>query len=211
MDELLVDAPVRHSAHASEEAAWQAFEVDDDAGTIRRPRGFGFDPGGCGKGLAADMAAGLLAAYPRFLVSCGGDIRVGGPDAEKQPFEVFVEHPATGTRPHLFRIGRGGIATSGIGNRSWRRDDGSPTHHLLNPATGEPVWSGLIGATALAPTTLEAETLAKAALLSGPDGAREILSRYGGILVLDDGRVEAAGRSTFRVRVPAPEASGASA
>ena len=46
--------------------------------------------------------------------------------------------------------------------------------------------------TALAPTTLHAETLAKAALLSGADGARRVLARHGGLLIHDDGEVEAA-------------------
>ena len=41
-------------------------------------------------------------------------------------------------------------------------------------------------ATALAPTALDAEVRAKAALLSGPDGAGRWLS-HGGVLVLDDG------------------------
>ena len=46
MDELLTDAPGRASANASGDRAWKDFEVDDEAGTIRRPPGLGFDPGG---------------------------------------------------------------------------------------------------------------------------------------------------------------------
>ena len=47
----------------------------------------------------------------------------------------------------------------------------------------------MIGATALAPTATEADTLAKAALLSGPDGAARWLRRHGGLFILDDGTV----------------------
>ena len=47
--------------------------------------------------------------------------------------------------------------------------------------------------TALGPTTLEAETLAKAALLSGPAPRRAMLERFGGLLVHDDGEFELAG------------------
>ena len=43
-------------------------------------------------------------------------------------------------------------------------------------------------ATALAPTALEAEILAKTALLGGPDDGRFAL-RHGGVLVLDDASV----------------------
>jgi FAD:protein FMN transferase len=44
-----------------------------------------------------------------------------------------------------------------------------------------------VQATAVAPTALEAEVRAKAALLSGPAGAAAWLPD-GGVLVLDDGR-----------------------
>ena len=78
------------------------------------------------------------------------------------------------------------MATSGIGRRSWLGSDGRPAHHLLDPATGRPAFTGLVQATALAPTALEAEVLAKAALLAGPGAARGWLP-HGGALVADDG------------------------
>ena len=64
----------------------------------------------------------------------------------------------------------------------------APRHHLLDPATGAPAWTGVVSATALAPTAAEAEALAKAALLAGPRAGRALLARHGGgVLVLDDG------------------------
>jgi hypothetical protein len=39
-----------------------------------------------------------------------------------------------------------------------------------------------------APTALEAETLAKIALLRGPHAGRVALERYGGVLILDNGK-----------------------
>jgi thiamine biosynthesis lipoprotein ApbE len=64
------------------------------------------------------------------------------------------------------------------------------TGGLVDPSTGTPAWTGLVGATALAPRGLEADVLAKAAVLSGPAGAREMLRRHGGFLFHDDGRIE---------------------
>ena len=94
----------------------------------------------------------------------------------------------------------GGVATSGLARRVWR-SPGGVAHHLLDPATGEPAWTGLISATALAPTALHAETLAKAALLRGPAGARRLLGRRGGVLVHDDGTVERVGTDRPVVRL----------
>jgi thiamine biosynthesis lipoprotein len=191
----LAHAPARRPAAPDPAARWRAFAVDDARGVIRRPPGLRFDTGGTGKGLAADLAAVRLADHERWAIDCGGDLRVGGPYGAPaaEPFTVDIEHPLTGERAHSLRLRTGAVATSGLDIRLWRRPDGTPAHHLLDPFNGDPAWTGLVGATALAPTALEAEVLAKAALLSGPAGARRWLGRHGGLVVRDDGDVEPCG------------------
>ncbi len=191
--EALAAGPALRVARAHPDERWKAIEVDERRGTVRRPPGVGIDTGGTGKGLAADAVAHRLRSYTRYVVDCGGDIAVGGVGAQLEPFEIEVEHPLTGESVHAFRVCGGGIATSGLNVRIWRREDGSFAHHLLDPCSGEPVWSGLIGATALAPSALEAETLTKIALLSGPMGARRALAEHGGLIVHNDGDVELVG------------------
>ncbi len=171
-------------------------------------RGCGFDTGGAGKGLAADLVAAELRGYSRFIVDCGGDIRIGGADALVNPYEVFVEHPLTGERAHVLRLGIGGVATSGLNVRIWRDAEGRFAHHLLDPASGKPAWTGLVGVTALGDTAVEAETLSKAALLSGPERGREVLAEHGGLLVHDSGRVEPVGPLAVKPRVRLPEQAG---
>jgi thiamine biosynthesis lipoprotein len=200
--EALADAPGRRSAAPGQFPRWEECGVDVRRKVIHRPSGLKFDTGGTGKGLAADLVAESLQGYSRYLVSCGGDIRIGGREAAQLPFDVWVEHPVSGRRPHLFRLGTGGVATSGINVRAWRTPDGRVAHHLLDPSTGKPCWSGLIGATALGRTALEAETLAKAAVLSGPEGGRTILSRHGGLIVHESNRVEPVGSNRVRFRIP---------
>jgi FAD:protein FMN transferase len=202
--DALAAPPLRRPARPSPEARWRDFEVDDEAGEIVRPPGLMFDTGGTGKGLAADLLAASLRGYPRFIVDCGGDIRIGGADALVHPYEVFAEHPLTGERAHVLRLGSGGVATSGLNVRIWRDGDGRFAHHLLDPASGEPAWTGLIGATALGDTAVEAETLSKAALLSGPEAGRRLLADRGGLLVHDGGRVELVGPLAVapRIRIP---------
>ena len=90
LTEALQEAPARHPAAPNAEAAWRRFEVDDAAGEVVRPPGLRFDTGGTGKGLAADLLAASLRGYSRFIVDCGGDIRIGGADALVNPYEVFV-------------------------------------------------------------------------------------------------------------------------
>jgi thiamine biosynthesis lipoprotein len=204
--EALALAPTRRPARPNPERRWRRFEVDDDEGVVRRPPGLAFDTGGSGKGLAADLLAHGLAGYSRFVVDCGGDVRIGGFAAMALPFEVQIEHPLTGERAHTLPMGSGAIATSGLNVRVWRRDEGGYAHHLIDPSTGQPAWTGLVGATAVGDTALEAETTSKAALLSGPDRARELLARRGGLIVHDDGNVELIGplgaRPRFSITVP---------
>jgi thiamine biosynthesis lipoprotein len=199
----LADAPPRAAARPDPAARWRRVRVQ--ARRVERPPGIRLDTGGTGKGLAADvLARRLAAAEGRWAVDCGGDLRVGAPAAE--PFAVEVTHPLTGEVAHRLSLTAGAVATSGIDVRLWRGADGRPAHHLLDPATGAPAWTGLVGATALAPTALEAEVLAKAALLSGPAGAHRWLRRYGGLVVREDGDVELHGplrpRPVVRLRRP---------
>jgi thiamine biosynthesis lipoprotein len=196
-------APQRRPARPARSARWRMVAVDDDAGTIIRPPGVRLDLGGIGKGLAADLVAARLAGFrlTRFAIDCAGDVRVGGAEIADRPLAVDVQHPLTHEPVLALALGGGAIATSGLDARLWRRPDGRYAHHLLDPSTGRPAWTGLIGATALAPTAAEAETRAKAALLAGPAGAREHLDRHGGLIVADDGTATPIG--PLRPPVPA--------
>ena len=198
------DAP-RRAARPDPAARWRAISVDDAAGTISRPPGMRLDTGGTGKGHAADLAGGLLDGYAHWAVDCGGDVRMGGTAAAAR--RVDVECPFTGDLLEGFTVSDGAVATSGLSSRIWRADDGAIAHHLLDPSTGRPCFTGLAAVTALAPTGVAAETLAKTALLQGPAGARQALARHGGLLVHEAGRVERIGRATARpvVRLRLPE------
>jgi thiamine biosynthesis lipoprotein len=183
----LVDATIAprlkpdHTAPASEPRAatpdprrpWAA--VETDATTVSRPPGVALDSGGLAKGLAADLIADRMRDLPSFAVECLGDVRVGGVERTLKvagPWngdDVIAELP----------LRDGAAATSGVTRRGW---------HLIDPGTGRPARTGVVQATALAPTALEAEVRAKAALLAGPETGREHL-RHGGVMVLADGEV----------------------
>jgi thiamine biosynthesis lipoprotein len=161
--------------------------VDRIAGTVTRPPGLSLDSGGIAKGLAADRIAATLADHTTFAVDCCGDLAIGG--AAGTPRIVGVADPFSDGVLASLAVTRGGVATSGIGRRSWRGPDGMPAHHLLDPASGQPAFTGVVQVTALAPTAFEAEVLAKTALLTGLRGAAALLV-HGGLVVLEDGRIE---------------------
>ncbi len=150
-------------APGSTVAAWSpllAGCVDIDvAGTaVRLPAGLGFDPGGIGKGLAADLVAGelLAAGAEGVLVNLGGDLRVTGSSPTGDGWTLDVEHPAASAP--LARIGLvdGGVATSTTLLRRWTLD-GVERQHLIDPVTAEPTTSDLVLATVVAAEAWQAE------------------------------------------------------
>jgi thiamine biosynthesis lipoprotein len=198
--QALAAAPAQRPAQANPRSRWREIVVDDTAEIVIRPPGVRFDTGGTGKGLCADALAHRLGRFTRFVVDCGGDIAVGGVGARLQPYQIEIEHPVSGQSIGTVRVGGGGVATSGLNARIWRTPEGGFAHHLLDPSTGAPVWSGLIGVTALGASALEAETLSKMALLLGPEGARRVLLDRGGVIVHDNGTVETVGNPELHLR-----------
>lgn len=146
-------------------------DVDDDAETASLGGG-AFDPGGIGKGLAADLVATELVAAgaDAALVSLSGDVRIAGAPGG-DGWTVSVEDP-TEPAADLLRMALrgGGLATSSDRRRRWRVGTGH-AHHLIDPATGAPASPTLAGVTVLAGEAWWAEALTKAVLVGGFDVA----------------------------------------
>lgn len=182
-------APAPRAAAPNRRADWCRFTVDEAAGTVNRPPGLRLDPGGIAKGLLADLVGESLADFESYAVDCCGDLRVGG--ARGRTRKILVDDPYGGEPLHELRIAEGAVATSGITRRSWTDGEGRPAHQVLDPATGRPAFTGVVQATAVAPTGLLAETLAKSALLVGPERADSQLP-FGGVIVEEGGAMRVA-------------------
>ena len=164
-----------------------------DVNTIMLPAETAIDPGGIGKGLAADwvidqvMTGGATGA----CINVGGDLRVAGLGPADRPWSVAIDHPLEPRRiiGHV-ELHDAALVSSWRTRRSWGAP-GRERHHLIDPATGAPAWSGLAGVTVMAPDAWWAEALATALFLAGPDDAPGLAQHHGvgALLVSDDGRV----------------------
>jgi thiamine biosynthesis lipoprotein len=180
----------RMPAKAHPSRRWSLIEIDDDAGKILRPPGLEIDSGGIAKGLLADLIAEELGEQRTYAIDCCGDIRIGGGSGQERA--VLVDDPFGGPPIHELRLRDGAVATSGISRRCWVGVDGKTAHHILDPSTGEPAFTGVLQVTAIAPSALLAEVYAKAALLAGPERAADWLPN-GGVVVREDREVDFVG------------------
>jgi FAD:protein FMN transferase len=161
-------------------------EVDPVALRVRLPGRVGFDPGGIGKGLAADIVAYELADHVAGIcVNIGGDLRVHGEAPDGPAWGIEVEDPFGGASRGVLSLADGAVATSSRTRRVLREGG----HHLIDPASGLPAASGVASATAIAGQGWIAEVLAKASFLAGADDGCDVLEAadVDGVLVLDDG------------------------
>lgn len=172
---------------------WRGIRLEHVTGLITLPSGVGVDLGGIAKGMVVDAAVALLRerGIDAALVSAGGDLRVLGlpPDQDAWPIglEDVPHSPAVPLR-------EGALATSGTTRRRWRQD-GVMRHHLLDPASGYPVESGLRTVTVAAGSCVAADVAAKTAFVRGPEAGKRYLVTHGlaGLLVFSDGRLEPVG------------------
>ena len=124
-------APARRPAAAAAARAGERIEVDFAALTITRPPGVELDSGGLAKGLFADALAETLASHAGFAINCAGDLAIGGAGAVMRP--IHVASPFDGSTLHTFKLAHTGVATSGIGRRSWIGDGRPPGASSARP------------------------------------------------------------------------------
>jgi thiamine biosynthesis lipoprotein len=164
--------------------------VDPAGSAVTMPAGVGIDPGGIGKGYAADLLVEELraAGAAGVCVNLGGDLRVDGSAPGGGSWVVGIGHPLRPTPAATVALQRGAIATSSRVRRAWGPQQ-DRRHHLIDPATGRPAASGLAAVTVLAARGWQAEVLAKAAFLGGLRRGPSLLAARGadGLLVDDQG------------------------
>lgn len=143
--------------------------------TLLLPAGVMLDLGATAKGLGADWsahAAMQTGACGGVLVSLGGDIAAAGESPHGGwPVLVADDHRQQepgGGQCQVVRMMAGGLATSSVTVRQWRRG-GRPVHHILDPRTGEPADGPWRTVSVAGATGADANAAATAAIIAGAD------------------------------------------
>lgn len=151
------------------------------------------DLGGIVKGRTVDQVAASLQERSRSgLVNAGGDIHAWGRNPKGKPWLVGVEHPRHPENADpiaVVALSSGALATSSIRKRSWRTEQHTAAHHLIDPRSGRPAETGLRSVTVSHALTQLAEVCAKVLFIAGEERIRDLAASLGveALWVHDDG------------------------
>jgi thiamine biosynthesis lipoprotein len=132
------------------------------------PQNVGFDPGGIGKGFAADLIAEEMMTrdVDGIAVNLGGDIRVAGIPLSGDAWSLAIKD-ADNLQLDVVAIVDGALATSTIKKRTWTTEDGNHHHHIIDPRTRKSAATSFHTASAICKYGWQAEILSKCALIDG--------------------------------------------
>lgn len=180
------DSPERGRLEEARVAAgWRHISLGSSGGraTVSFPRGMKLDLGGIVKGYAADSLAKMLReeGVPGATVNLGGNVYVIGEKRGGSPWFVGIRDPQNPEGlPAISLTGLRdtSIVTSGVYGELFLHG-GRPSHHIIDPATGEPVANDTVSLTVICPSSIYADALSTALLVMGADTAFERLEALG--------------------------------
>ena len=133
------------------------------------------------KGYGVDRVAEWIESQGvvRYLVEIGGELRGRGLNHLDGPWRVGIATPSEGVGIQtVIPLLDQAMATSGD-YRNYYEKDGIRYSHTIDPRTGRPVAHGLASITVIAETCTEADAMATALHVLGPERGREMAERQG--------------------------------
>jgi len=132
------------------------------------------------KGYAVDQLAYLLEdrGIQNYLVEIGGEIRTAGIRGDRKPWRIGIQPPADGLDlEFVVEPGDAALATSGDYRNFYMLDD-RKISHTIDPADGRPVDNGVMSVSVIAPDAMQADALATALMVMGPEKATRFAQQH---------------------------------
>ncbi|TVZ39186.1 thiamine biosynthesis lipoprotein [Alteromonadaceae bacterium 2753L.S.0a.02] len=150
---------------------YQHIVLDDVHQQVTRGADIYIDLSAIAKGYGADVIANLFRdeGIANYIIELGGELAISGTNPKGVPWRIGIEQPTlaqTGVMQAI-SIESGGIATSGD-YRNYFEVDGQRYSHTINPFTGRPITHTLASITLVSRTAAEADALATALNVMGP-------------------------------------------
>lgn len=167
--------PVPPALRARLRSGHRTVALDVALQTVRIPGGIMLDLGATAKAWAADRAARAVhdAEGCGVLVSLGGDIATAGASpVGGWQIHVTDDHRDGADAPgQTISIASGGLATSSVAVRRWRKGDAT-MHHIIDPALGAPARGPWRTVSVAAADCADANIASTAALIRGERAPR---------------------------------------
>ncbi len=133
------------------------------------------------KGYAVDKVAELLEehGFLNYLVEIGGELRLKGKNISDNPWQIGIEKPVVNGRliQKVLPVTNISMATSGD-YRNYFEDNGVRYSHTIDPRTGKPITHKLASVTIFTNTTMEADAIATAIMVLGPQEGFDFAEKY---------------------------------
>jgi thiamine biosynthesis lipoprotein len=133
------------------------------------------DLGAIAKGYGVDALARVLeqAGLEHWFVEIGGEVVVKGLNPDELPWMIGIQFPTTnpmedGRLQGIVHMTNGAVATSGD-YRNYIEEDGVIYSHILDPRSGRAVRSDTASVTVVAPDCMDADGIATALFVMGPE------------------------------------------
>ncbi len=179
------DTPSIPSTQALTEAArlvdFREIEIVESNVRLKQ-QGMSLHLGAIAKGYAVDRAMGILEknGIRHALINAGGDLKVLGERKDGQPWKIGLQHPRQPEKMIAsFTLSHKAVATSGDYQKYFIKDE-SRYHHILNPKNGMPA-KKMISCTIIAETVMDADALATAVFVLGPENGMALVESLDGV------------------------------
>lgn len=142
------------------------------------------DLGGIAKGFAGDEAIEVYVdnGVKSAFISLGGNIVALGGKPDGSPWKIGIRDPRgqEGSYIGIVSIKDKAVVSSGDYERYFERD-GIRYHHILNPKTGYPADTELIGTTVISDFSIDADGLSTATFILGLEKGMDLINKLNGV------------------------------
>ncbi|KXG77054.1 FAD:protein FMN transferase [Thermotalea metallivorans] len=155
--------------------------------------GMQLDLGGIAKGYAADAVTKIIRekGIKHAIINLGGNVVAVGKKTDGTPWKIGIQDPfePTGTHMGVIEITDQTVVTSGNYERYFMRD-GKRYHHIIDPKTGYPSENGVISATIITDSSIDADALSTSVYVLGLEKGMKLIESMEGVecIIITEGK-----------------------
>lgn len=137
------------------------------------------------QGFTVDLVGEHLQklGITNYMIEIGGELKCSGLNANKKPWRIGIDKPSEEIQKERYQaiieVSNKAIASSGnYRHYKINKKTGMKYAHTINPKTGVPLQTNLLGVTILTKSCMEADALATAFMVMGIETSKQYLNKH---------------------------------